>query len=92
MSVDLLAWDFFLGLAMIFASRVFQGGGIAGVVRVSAGPRYESKIVLGVSRGAVRPVVGLWTLVEIARARGEDRGRTPNRNTAEHSPKITSTG
>jgi hypothetical protein len=53
MSVDLLAWDFFLGLAMIFASRVFQGGGIAAAVRVSM-------IVAGILCliGALAPTTG----------------------------------
>ena len=35
LSLDLLAWDFFLGLSLAFASGVFQGGGLKGRVRVS---------------------------------------------------------
>lgn len=35
LSLDLLAWDFFLGLSLGFASGVFQGGGLNGRVRVS---------------------------------------------------------
>jgi hypothetical protein len=49
----LLAWDFFLGLAMIFASGVFQGEGIAALVRMSM-------IVAGILCliGALAPVTG----------------------------------
>ena len=36
-----------------------------------AGPSYESKIIHVVSREAATLAVGLWTLVEIARARDE---------------------
>lgn len=35
MSLDLLAWDFFLGLSLVFAALVFSGGGLARRVRVS---------------------------------------------------------
>ena len=32
-AVDFLAWDLLLGLALLFASRAFAGGGLAGAVR-----------------------------------------------------------
>jgi hypothetical protein len=35
MSLDLLAWDFFLGLGLVFAAPAFRGKGTAGRVRVS---------------------------------------------------------
>lgn len=35
MSLDLLAWDFFLGLSLVFAALVFSDGGLARRVRVS---------------------------------------------------------
>src|SRR5262249_8931337 len=35
MSLDWLAWDFFLGLSLVFAASVFQGEGLTGRVRVS---------------------------------------------------------
>jgi len=34
LSLDLLAWDFFLGLSLVFAATVFKGKGLAGGVRV----------------------------------------------------------
>jgi len=35
LSLDLLAWDFFLGLALVFAAPVFRGDGLKGRVRIS---------------------------------------------------------
>lgn len=35
LSLDLLAWDFFLGLSLAFAAPVFQGAGLRGRVRIS---------------------------------------------------------
>jgi len=35
MSLDFLAWDFFLGLALVFAAIVFKGEGLAGGVCVT---------------------------------------------------------
>jgi hypothetical protein len=35
LTLDLLAWDFFFGLSMLFASRVFSGSGLHDKVRAS---------------------------------------------------------
>lgn len=35
MALDILAWGPFLGLALLFASRVFSGGGLQTSLRVS---------------------------------------------------------
>jgi hypothetical protein len=35
LALDLLAWDFFLGLAMLFAASVFKSDGLPNRVRVS---------------------------------------------------------
>jgi len=34
-AIELLAWDFFLGLSLLFAAPVFQGGGLKRRIRIS---------------------------------------------------------